>query len=186
MFQAKYVDEEYNKLLKAKDKPIKENADVQSHLKWKKAVNDLSLAEGLLKISTSSKIKDSLGYPDDTTFFDWVIVCSYYSIFHATQALLGMKKVKILNRMHHATMICFAKHFIINEELADELFHIYEDAENKAKELLEIFEEEKQKRGLFQYHRLSKNNLEPAQESVENAKEFLEAVQEVLRKNNII
>ena len=63
---------------------------------------------------------------------------------------------------------------------------IYEDAEQKARDLLDIFEEEKTKRGLFQYHRLSRNNLEPAKESIENAKAFLNAVQEVLAKKNII
>ncbi|MBU1854433.1 MAG: hypothetical protein KKF89_01810, partial [Nanoarchaeota archaeon] len=176
MLQAKQIEKEYNELLVKKDKPIKENANVLSHLKWQKAVNDLALAKGLLKISTDSNIKDSLDYPDNTTFFDWVIVCSYYSIFHATQALLGIKKIKITSRLHHATMIAFAKQFIINQELEEELFLIYEDTETKAKELLEIFEEEKGKRGLFQYHRLSRNNLIPAKESINNAKIFLEAI----------
>jgi uncharacterized protein (UPF0332 family) len=159
---------------------------VQSHLKWQKAVNDLALAQGLLKISTDEKVKGILGYTKETTFFDWVVVSSYYSIFHAAQALLGVKKIKITGRLHHATLISFAKHYIINNELADELFLIYEDAESKANELLDIIEEEKQKRGLFQYHRLSKNNLEPAQESVDNAKTFLSAIQEVLNKNKVI
>lgn len=186
MLQAKQVEEEYNKLLQAKDMPIREKTAVQSHLKWQKAVNDLALAQGLLKISIEEKIKDVLGYAKETTFFDWVIVSSYYSIFHAAQALLGVKQIKITGRLHHATLISFAKHYIVNNELADELFLIYEDAEQKANELLEIIEEEKQKRGLFQYHRLSKNNLEPAQESVENAKTFLEAIQEVLAKKKII
>ncbi len=186
MRQASEIEEEYKKLLSAKDKPIHENSIVQSHLKWQKAVHDLSLAEGLLKISTDKKIKDSLDYPDDTTFYDWVIVSSYYSIFHATQALLGIKKIKITGRLHHATMIAFAKQFIINNELAEELFLIYEDAEQKARDLLDIFEEEKTKRGLFQYHRLSRNNLQPAKESIENAKAFLNAVQEILAKKNII
>lgn len=186
MLQARQVEEEYNKLLNAKDKPIREKATVQSHLKWQKAVNDLALAQGLLKISTDEKIKDALGYTKETTFFDWVIVSSYYSIFHAAQALLGIKKIKITGRLHHATLISFVKHYIVNNELAKELFLIYEDAESKAKELLEIIEEEKQKRGMFQYHRLSKNNLEPAKESIENAKTFLAAIQEVLKKNKVI
>jgi len=186
MLQHNEITEQYEKLLKAEDEPIKLNANVQSHLKWAKSVNDLSLADGLLKISKDKKIKESLNYPEKTTFFDWVIVCSYYSIFHAAQALLGIKHIKINSRMHHATLISFAKHFIINNELADELFLIYEDAENKASELLEIFEEEKSKRGLFQYYRLSRNNLQPAQESINNAKKFLQTIQEVLRKKNII
>jgi uncharacterized protein (UPF0332 family) len=115
-----------------------------------------------------------------------VIVSSYYSIFHAAQALLGIKGIKIQERVHRATLVSFAKHFIINDELEDELFFIYEDVENKAKDLLEIFEEEKKKRGMFQYHRLSKNNLEPAQESVEHAKTFLDAVGKILSKKKVI
>jgi uncharacterized protein (UPF0332 family) len=186
MLQDKYVEKEYERLLQSEDKPIRENSIVLSHLKWFKATNDLSLAEGLLNISTNPAIKDSLGYPLETTFFDWVIVSSYYSIFHATQALLGLKKVKIEGRMHFATMISFAKHFIINNELQAELFSIYEDAELKARELLDIYEEEKKKRGIFQYHRLSKDNILPAKESLDNAKKFLDTIKEVLVKNKVI
>lgn len=180
------VEEKYQELLNADDKPIVENSIIQSHLKWSKAVNDLLLAEGLFKISTDPQLKDALKYPDNVTFFDWVVVCSYYAIFHATQALLGIKKVKISGRMHYATLVSFAKHFIISNEIAEELFFIYKDSENRARELLNIFEEEKQKRGMFQYHKLSRNNQEPAQQSIENAKKFLEAAQYVLQKNKVI
>ena len=144
------------------------------------------MAEGLLKISTDKELKDKLGYVENITFFDWVIVSSYYSIFHAAQSLLGLKKIKIIKRMHYATLVSFAKHFIINKDLEDELFFIYEDSKIKAKNLLEIFSEEKIKRGNFQYHRLSRNNIVPAKESINNARIFLEAVQEVLRNKNII
>lgn len=99
MLQHNEVEDKYNGLLKAEDNPIREDANVQSHLKWAKATNDLLLAEGLLKISTDAKIKESLHYFDGTSFFDWVIVCSYYSIFHATQALLGIKRLKITGRL---------------------------------------------------------------------------------------
>lgn len=58
MLQHNEVEEKYNELLQAEDKPIGEDANVQSHLKWAKATNDLFLAEGLLKISTNAKIKE--------------------------------------------------------------------------------------------------------------------------------
>lgn len=186
MLRPSEIEDEYERLLKAKDKPIIENSSVQCWLKWQKATHDLLLAEGLLKISTDIKLKESLEYIENVTFFDWAIISSYYSIFHATEALLGMKRVRIEGRMHHATLVSFAKHFIINNELAAELFLIYENSEEKAKDLLEIFEEEKGKRGDFQYHKLSKNNLGPATDSIHNAKVFLKAVREVLEKNNII
>ena len=140
MLQAKQIEEKYNNLLNVKGKPIRENAVIQVHLKWQKAVNDLLLAEGLFRISTEPKLKKALGFPNEATFFDWVVVSSYYSIFHATQALLGLKKVKIEGRRHYATMIAFAKHFVISNELAEELYLIYEDSEAKARELLDIFE----------------------------------------------
>ena len=111
----------------------------------KVSLNDLNLAQGLLNISSDNKIKESLNYSKDITFFDWVIVSSYYSISHSSQALLGVKNIKINNRLHHATLVAFAKQFIINAELERELFLIYEDAEEKARELLEIFEKEKTK-----------------------------------------
>ena len=186
MRQAKQVEQAYRDLLQAKGSPIKEKSVVLVAVKWAKATNDLALAQGLLKLSTTDALKDVLGYTKDTTFFDWAIVSSYYSIFHATQALLGLKNVKIQSRLHYATLIAFTKHFIVNNHLKEELFLIYEDAEKKARELLDIIEEEKQKRGMFQYHRLSKNNFGPAQESVRNAQVFLEAIQEVLGKHNVI
>ena len=184
MLQHNKIEEEYEKLLKVK--AISENKKILSSIRWQKAVNDLNLAQGLLNISSDNKIKESLNYSKDITFFDWVIVSSYYSISHSSQALLGVKNIKINNRLHHATLVAFAKQFIINAELERELFLIYEDAEEKARELLEIFEKEKIKRGKFQYHRLSKSNLEPAKKSIENAKIFLNAIEKVLGNKKVI
>jgi uncharacterized protein (UPF0332 family) len=178
------VEDEYKRLVNAG--AIREGALIQSRLKWQKSENDLLLARGILKLSTDRQVKAALKFPDNATFYDWVIVSSYYSIFHAAQALLGMKKIKITDRVHHATLISFARHFIINHELEDELFALYEDTESKARELLDIIEEEKAKRGIFQYHRLSRNNLEPAEESLDNAGIFLEAIGKVLAKNRVI
>lgn len=184
MLQHSEIEEEYEILKKVK--AISEEKKVLSNIKWQKAVNDLNLAQGLLKISTDKQIKELLNYSEDITFYDWVIVSSYYSIFHSAQALLGIKKIKINNRLHYATLIGFAKQFIVSNELEEELFLIYEDSEKKAKELLEIFEEEKRKRGRFQYHRLSKNNLLPAKKSIENAKVFLDAIEKILVNHNVI
>jgi uncharacterized protein (UPF0332 family) len=144
------------------------------------------LSKTLFNISENINFKDTMGLTQKTTFYDWVIVSSYYSIFHSVHALLGMKQIKINSRLHHATLISFAYYFIESKELEDELFTIYKDAEKKAKGLLEIYEEEKEKRGIFQYHRLSKYNSEPAKESIENAVIFLNVVGKVLAKNNLL
>jgi len=86
MLQHNKIEEEYEKLLKVK--AISENKKILSSIKWQKAVNDLNLAQGLLNISSDNKIKESLNYSKDITFFDWVIVSSYYSMFYIANAVL--------------------------------------------------------------------------------------------------
>lgn len=49
-----------------------------------------------------------------------------------------------------------------------------------------MFEEEKTKRGIFQYNRLSRDNIDPAKESIKNATKFVETIRLILTKNNLI
>jgi len=56
MLQPNKINEEYEKL--KKEKAISENKKILSNIKWQKAVNDLNLAEGLLKISIDKKLKE--------------------------------------------------------------------------------------------------------------------------------
>lgn len=179
MLQAQQIEEKYKQLVHKK--AIIENNKILVHLKFSKAENDLILSKILFDISTKNP-----EISGKRTFFDWVVVSSYFSIFNSAQALLGLKQIKIVERRHYATLIAFAKHFISTKELEDELFLIYENAEIKAQELLDIFEEEKTKRGIFQYNRLSRDNVEPAKESIENATKFVETIRLILTKNNLI
>ena len=65
-------------------------------------------------------------------------------------------------------------------------FVFYEADIRDTAALAGIFEKEKIKRGKFQYHRLSKSNLEPAKKSIENAKIFLNAIEKVLGNKKVI
>ncbi|MBU4241820.1 MAG: hypothetical protein KKA65_05035 [Nanoarchaeota archaeon] len=57
-----------------------------------------------------------------------------------------------------------------------ELLKIYEEMLIKADSLLHIFKHEKNKRGKFTYRKLPQANLEPAKESLENAKYFFKHI----------
>ena len=57
MRQAKQVEQAYRDLLQAKGSPIKEKSVVLVAVKWAKATNDLALAQGLLKLSTTDALK---------------------------------------------------------------------------------------------------------------------------------
>jgi len=153
----------------------------------KKANNNLKFAKTALKISDSKEIKEILGLAENDSFCDWVIVVAYYAMFHITHALLATKGIRIMEiRVHEATIYSFAKYFIINKELEDELFLMYKDAEAKAEELFASLSEERKKRGQFTYERLPKANRLPAEESLKNAVQFVRDIEPILKRRNYI
>ena len=182
------INEEYNHLIEKGS--IKENDDkvhTRIHLMFEKAQNNLKIGRAIFSISQDNKLKEVLKLKDEDSFYDWVIQASYYAMFHAVNALLATKRVKILRiDVHRATLYAFCKNFIINKELEDELFFIYEEAEEKALELFASLAEEKKKRGFSAYERLSRMNIEPAKESLEHAQEFLKVIRNILANKNFI
>jgi len=153
----------------------------------KKANNNLKFAKIALKISDSKDIKETLGLSEHDSFYDWVIITAYYAMFHIAHALLATKEIKIGKiRAHEATLYALAKYFIINKELEDELFLMYEDAEAKAEELFNSLSDEKEKRGQFTYERLPKANRLPAEESIKNATRFVRDIETILKKRNYV
>ena len=52
----------------------------------------------------------------------------------------------------------------------------------RADELLQIFKNEKWKRGNFTYHTLPQANVEPAQESIQNATIFVKNIKIIAEK----
>ena len=153
----------------------------------KKASNNLKLARIVMRISDAKEVKEFLGLAEKDSFYDWVIITAYYAMYFAAQALLATKKVRIQRiRVHEATLYAFAHYFIVNKQLEEELFFLYEDAERKAEELFTALSEERKKRGQFTYERLPKANQPPAQESIKNASAFVSAIEGILKKRRHI
>lgn len=179
---------EYNLLVNKNG--IKENdteIHTRIHLMFGKARNNLKIAKGIFTISTNKETKSLLRMEENDTFFDWVIQASYYSMFHAVNAILATKKIKISKiDTHKSALYAFGKHFILTKELEEELFVIYNETEEKALALFSSLAEEKQKRGFSAYEKLSKMNIEPAKESLENAEEFVKIIGAILAKNKYI
>jgi len=64
-----------------------------------------------------------------------------------------------------------------------ELLKIYDKMLVRADELLGLYKIEKSKRGAFTYKTVAQANLEPANESVDNAKKFLINIKNILKKD---
>ena len=147
----------------------------------KRANNELVLAESVKLITEDAAIKLTLNVPDSMTFYSSVISHSYYSIFYAAKALLLTKKIRPISpEIHKKAFDAFKKEFVDTGILDVSLLEIYKKAIIRSDELLEIFKDEKWKRGNFTYQTIPQANKEPAEESLKNAKRFVANIAKVI------
>jgi uncharacterized protein (UPF0332 family) len=148
-----------------------------------RANNEIMAAESLKRLSEEQKDKENFKLPSDTTFYSSVISHSYYAIFYSAKALLLTKKIKTTSpEVHKRTFMEFKEKFVDTGILDVNLLEIYSKMMVKADELLEIFKEEKFKRGHFTYETIPQANKEPATDSLKNSKFFVANISKVVKK----
>jgi len=146
--------------------------DSKVNLYLKRSRTEMNIASLLLKTS-SSKILNDFGIPEDETFYSGVISHCYYSIFYSAKAMLLSKGIETKPpEIHKKTLDAFKEQFIDSGVLDTRLLLIYRKMIIRAEGLLEIFKTEKKKRGNFTYNTIAQANIEPANESIGNAKTF--------------
>jgi uncharacterized protein (UPF0332 family) len=146
-----------------------------------RARNELAAGKLLFDVSDNKEKKIEMHIEENMTFYSSTIAHSYYSIFFAAKAILLTKKIKTeAPEVHKKTFEAFKEHFVDSGVLDVELLTIYKKMIVKADELLEIFKDEKWKRGHFTYQTIPQANKEPAHQSMENAKKFLKNITAVI------
>ena len=146
--------------------------------------NELLAAESLKKLSDDAKSKEDFSLPQSTTFYSSVISHSYYSIFYSAKAILLTKDIKTsAPDIHKKTYEEFKRLFVETGILDIELFEIYQNIVLRADALLQIFKDEKWKRGNFTYKTIPQANKEPADDSLKNAKIFVSHISKIIKKS---
>ncbi|PIN95736.1 hypothetical protein COU56_00695 [Candidatus Pacearchaeota archaeon CG10_big_fil_rev_8_21_14_0_10_31_9] len=155
--------------------------DSQVEIFIKRANNELLAAEFLKRLSEEAKYKGEFSIPQNETFYSSVISHSYYAIFYAAKAILLTKNIKTASpNIHRITYDLFEKTFVKTGVLDKKLLQIYTDIVVKAGDLLEIFKDEKWKRGNFTYQVIAQANKTPADDSLKNAKMFVANISKVI------
>lgn len=158
--------------------------DLLVSLLTERAETELLLAEKLKILSEDEKIKDILEIKRQKTFYSSVISHTYYSIFYAAKAILLTKGITTSSpNVHRNTFNAFKKEFVDIGILDVKLLEIYKTLVIRADALLEIFKDEKWKRGNFTYNTIPQANKEPAEDSLNNAKIFVSNIIKVIEKN---
>lgn len=141
---------------------------------FKRAKTELETAEILFQVSKNENIKQNFQIYSDSTYYSGVISHAYYAIFYSAKAMLLARKIETVSpEIHRKTLAAFEKEFIDSGLLDAKLLAIYKKLMVRAETLLEIFKEEKRKRGDFTYNTIPQANMRPAEESIKNAKDFI-------------
>ncbi len=108
----------------------------------------------------------------------WVIVTSYYSMYYIANAVLFKMGYKVGEKISHK-VTADSLIALIRNKLKESLIEEYEEMQKealagiKADELMQAFDYEREKRGIFQYRTNESAKEAKAKTSLERAKEFI-------------
>ena len=170
-------------IIKTKDKRF-------VHFFLNNAKNSLDSAKLLLEVSTNNNLKNSLGFADFNGFL-WVVNSAYYSMFYMARALLENEGIKIKTDLsiHQVVLDALVYYFHLTGKLQKKLVEDFAEAreeaaetlgKEKAKELVEDYFYEKEKRAAFTYEMGAIAMQNKAQTSLERAKRFNEEIRKIL------
>lgn len=149
-----------------------------------RAENEFRLAKAIFNLSKDEEIKIKLNANPEDTFYSAAISHSYYAIFYSAKAILLTKNIDTkAPEVHKKTFEEFKRNFVDPGKLDVELLKIYKKMIIRADNLLGIFKDEKWKRGHFTYNTIAQANIEPAEESLKNAKKFLINIKQVIERS---
>lgn len=157
--------------------------------------NSLDSAKILFDISTDESLKNTLGFSNFNGFL-WVVNASYYSMFYVVRALLENEGIKIKTdfSIHAVVFDALVYYFYLTRKLEKNLIEEFQEAgkeaseilgKEKAKELIEAYSREKDKRGRFTYEMGLIAMKNKAQTSLERAKKFNEEVRKMIEIKKI-
>lgn len=172
--------EAYNGLYKhfKEQKEISENNFEESRkgkLYLARSKDDFLWATAIKNIIENPKIRLELKLPENyQNIYHWLIIVSYYSMYHAATAAIAKKKIKC--ESHKATIASLAKHYATEEELEfdfiEKLNYIY----------IEYIETGRDKRRGAQYNVEAIYTEEEAYKIFEYAQKFVKRLQGLLEK----
>lgn len=140
---------------------------------FKKARSNLITMEILSKVE---KHKEILAIPKEHSTEEWVVVVAYYSMYMAALSLLA--KIGFKSKSHIATSAALEEFFVKKKLLDKSHFENFENVRMR-KEEVEMLREIKDRREIAQYSVTKKTTKELAEETKEDAREFVDRVEEI-------
>lgn len=150
---------------------VRELTKVQKHMT--RAKDDYLFANSIKAIIENPNIKMQLKLPPDfDNLYHWLIIVSYYSMYHAATAAMAKKRIKC--NSHIATITSLAKYYLEEEELEFKFLKTLEYV------YINYIESGRESREGAQYNVDKEYTRKEALEVFENAGKFVERVSEII------
>ncbi len=126
------------------------------------------------------KLEQTEEYDPEFNTYEWVIIMSYYAMFHSVNALLRKIGVKVGKQYaHEITTNLLLYYFYYTQLIEDELLKIYENAEEKAKELVVSYIFAKEERTKYQYEANLESQEKDAEKILNDAVNFVSRLKDI-------
>lgn len=170
-FNPRFYERRYKELRESGDilTDYGEKGRVMKYLK--RARLDLLLARVLLKISSVAKFKGIFGIRPDYSFYNWVIITSYYGMYHAATAAIARKDTRA--KSHIATISALAKHYTLANKLDKEYIHILEEA------YIISIDSSRVSRTIAQYNIDVEFERKEAEDQIKRAEDFIRKMEDI-------
>lgn len=127
-----------------------------------------------------SKLEKTEELDKNFNTYEWVIVMGYYAMFHSVNALLRKIGVKIGKEFAHEITINLLLYYLYYTKIIeDELLNIYENAEEKAKDLVVSYIFAKEERTKYQYTPEQNSQRKDAEKILKDATNFVSRLKDI-------
>jgi len=126
------------------------------------------------------ELEGTVEHDQNFNTYEWVIIMSYYAMFHSVNALLRKIGIKVgKEHAHEITKNLLLHCFYHTKIIEDELLKIYENAEEKATELVVSYIFAKEERKKYQYDVNVESQKEDAEKILNDAVNFVSRLKEM-------
>ncbi len=144
-----------------------------------RADKNLELMSIISELSKNKEAQKILKLPENYLNDEWLIITSYYSMYHSALALLA--KIGYKSDTHTATIFALEKFFVEKELIGQEYFAMFKHAKDQLnKKDIDNLSKGKENREIAQYKVTEAINHAIAEASMKNAYEFVNKIKSII------
>lgn len=142
------------------------------------AKHNFTVSNILWKSGDAGEVKKALKVPDDFSAFDWVVVTSYYAMYHSAMAALASVGYKSDN--HTATIIALEVHFVGKNLLEREFLEKLRHAMDLEEEYVQKLRRARKQREMAQYGVTEEAGKDAAEKLLKDAGLFVNRMERLI------